>query len=181
VDFSDSGALLQAAQSARVCLNPPSVVLLNDEDVSGLIRQYDSTASAFEGCNKPLDVHLRTPEVSRSTVPVANHPDIRAVLVEQQRAMALACRCLSTTAPPSSFHSLSQSHHGRPRCTAPRPPPLLCAVTHALQQIASVVFPDAQVLITSSRSSNLCPHSLQTSTHAPRHSYQHLFPRSKSF
>jgi cytidylate kinase len=38
VDFADSSALLAAAQSARVCLRPPSVVLLNDEDVSGLIR-----------------------------------------------------------------------------------------------------------------------------------------------
>jgi cytidylate kinase len=34
----------------------------------------------------------RDPEVSRSTVPVANHPDIRAILVQQQRAMAHACR-----------------------------------------------------------------------------------------
>jgi cytidylate kinase len=111
VDFSDSGALLQAAQSARVRLNPPSVVLLNDEDVSGLIRQDDGIPSAVQGRNKPHDMRLRTPEVSRSTVPVANHPEIRAVLVEQQRAMALACRSASPIVLPSeklsSFHTLS--------------------------------------------------------------------------
>lgn len=39
MDFNDSRALLAAAQGARVCLKPPSVVLLNEEDVSGLIRQ----------------------------------------------------------------------------------------------------------------------------------------------
>jgi hypothetical protein len=38
VDLGDSAALFKAAQTARVCLKPPSVVLLNDEDVSILIR-----------------------------------------------------------------------------------------------------------------------------------------------
>ena len=45
--------------------------------------------------NLPSDLRLsfcRDPEVSRSTVPVANHPEIRAILVQQQRAMAHACR-----------------------------------------------------------------------------------------
>jgi hypothetical protein len=128
VDFSDSGALLKAAESARVHLNPPSVVLLNDEDVSALIRcimpflQCDDVASV-ENCCTPLESFPRTPEVSRSTVPVANHPVIRAMLVEQQRAMARSCRCTRPRSPPlpvTRFASVIMD--GRDACPPPLPP-----------------------------------------------------------
>ena len=46
MDFSDSSAVLSAAQTAHVRLVPPCVVLLNEEDVSGLIRQIRDASQA---------------------------------------------------------------------------------------------------------------------------------------
>ena len=96
MDFSDSNALLKAAQSVRVCLKPPSLVLLDEEDVSGLIRQCLHLATI--PARLIFIQAIRTPEVSRSTVPVANHPGIRAILVQQQRAMADTCRYTNSMA-----------------------------------------------------------------------------------
>ena len=81
--------------------------------------------ASLENCCTPRESFSRTPEVSRSTVPVANHPDIRAMLVEQQRAMARSCRCTRARTRPLPVTRFCQCHHGRPRCMPPTPRPLL--------------------------------------------------------
>jgi len=106
VDLGDSAALFKgSANRACVCSKPPSVVLLNDEDVKHfdqVTRQHNhsrSNPSFILGIRKnprrPTRVALAgTLRYRVHAVPVAiNHPDIRAILAQSlQRAMARACR-----------------------------------------------------------------------------------------
>ena len=70
VDMNDADALEQVARSSKITLEikeGQQHTFLNGRDVSG---------------------EIRTPEIDRNITPVATHPGVRRIMVEQQRQLA---------------------------------------------------------------------------------------------
>jgi CMP/dCMP kinase len=76
VDVNDGPALAQLAQRAEIVISQPHV---NDS------RQYTVTVRGYD-----VTWDIRDAPVTRAVSPVSAHPEVRAILIAQQRAMAMA-------------------------------------------------------------------------------------------
>lgn len=74
IDSSDGRALERLAREARILISRPQIA-------DG--RQYTVTVDG-----RDVTWEIRSPLVTRTVSPVAAHPEVRAVLIAQQRAMA---------------------------------------------------------------------------------------------
>ncbi len=76
VDINDGPALARLAQHAAIVIGPPKI-----EDG----RQYTVTVGG-----RDITWDIRSTPVTRAVPPVSAHPEVRAILIAQQRAMARA-------------------------------------------------------------------------------------------
>lgn len=76
VDINDGPALARLAQHAAIVISPPKI-----EDG----RQYTVTVGG-----RDITWDIRSTPVTRAVPPVSAHPEVRAILIAQQRAMARA-------------------------------------------------------------------------------------------
>jgi CMP/dCMP kinase len=74
VDINDGPALARLAQHAAIVISPPKI-----EDG----RQYTVTVGGHD-----ITWDIRSTPVTRAVPPVSAHPEVRAILIAQQRAMA---------------------------------------------------------------------------------------------
>jgi cytidylate kinase len=74
VDINDGPALARLAQHAAIVISPPKI-----EDG----RQYTVTVGG-----RDITWDIRSTPVTRAVPPVSAHPEVRAILIAQQRAMA---------------------------------------------------------------------------------------------
>jgi len=74
VDINDGPALARLAQHAAIVIGPPKI-----EDG----RQYTVTVQG-----RDITWDIRSSPVTRAVPPVSAHPEVRAILIAQQRAMA---------------------------------------------------------------------------------------------
>ena len=76
VDINDGPALARLAQHAAIVISPPKI-----EDG----RQYTVTVQG-----RDITWDIRSTPVTRAVPPVSAHPEVRAILIAQQRTMARA-------------------------------------------------------------------------------------------
>lgn len=76
VDINDGPALARLAQHAAIVISPPKI-----EDG----RQYTVTVGG-----RDITWDIRSTPVTRAVPPVSAHPEVRAILIAQQRTMARA-------------------------------------------------------------------------------------------
>ena len=74
IDINDGPALARLAQHAAIVIGPPKI-----EDG----RQYTVTVQG-----RDITWDIRSTPVTRAVPPVSAHPEVRAILIAQQRAMA---------------------------------------------------------------------------------------------